>query len=242
MSLKKTRAMTCLPLFLLVCFCTVSASPAFAGGASITGKINFQGTAPTPQPINFGPEKQCALAHPDTPPKDESVVVNPNGTVKWVLVHVTEGAAGPFEAPKEPLLVDQLGCIFTPHASAVMAGQPVTFQNSDSVLHNVRTLSKTGQNMNLAQPIQGMKTNKVFKNPEIGMQLRCDVHFWMTSYLHILDNPYYAITGDDGSYTLSGIPAGTYILEIWHEKLGTKTETVNVADGENKALDFSLGQ
>ncbi len=70
--------------------------------------------------------------------------------------------------------------------------------------------------------------------------MRCDVHFWMASYVHVLDHPYYAVTGDDGSFEIKDLPAGTYTVEVWHEKLGTQTAQVTVTDGETKTADFTL--
>ena len=114
------------------------------------------------------------------------------------------------------------------------------FHNNDDVLHNVRSFSKEGQSFNVAQPIKGMKTKKTFAKPETGMQLKCDVHFWMVSYLHVMPHPFYAITGDDGSFSIKGLPAGTYTLELWHEKLGTQNKTITIKDGEAQNIDFVL--
>lgn len=213
---------------------------AFAQGGSVEGKVNFTGTPPAPQPINFGAEKQCAVMHGDKAPLQEDLVVNGNGTVKWALVYVKEGVTGTFEAPKDPVVVDQNGCVFSPHASAALVGQTVRFVNSDTLLHNVRTESKLGQSFNIAQPIQGMKTEKLFKQQEIGVKVRCDVHFWMAAYLHILSHPYFAVTGDAGGFVIKDLAPGTYTVEVWHEKLGTQTQTVTVAEGESKTVDFEL--
>ncbi|MBI4227294.1 MAG: carboxypeptidase regulatory-like domain-containing protein [Candidatus Omnitrophica bacterium] len=210
-----------------------------SSGGSITGQVLFEGPPPPVKEIQFGAEKQCALGH-QAPPTYEDLVVNGNGTLKGVLVYVTESVPGDFPAPAEPVVVDQRGCVFAPHVAVARVGQPVEFRNSDPVLHNVRGKSAQGQGFNVAQPVQGMKTAKTFKTPELGMLLRCDVHFWMTSYLHVLAQPFYALTQDDGAFTIQGLPAGTYTLEAWHEKLGTQTQTVTVADGQAAPATFTF--
>lgn len=212
------------------------AGPAFAGG-TVTGKVVFEGTPPAVKPINFGAEKQCALMHGDKMPQNEEVVVNSNGTLKWTLVHLKDAPKAE-TVPSEEALIDQQGCVFIPHVAAVRAGQKVVFKNGDPVLHNVRSAAKTNKSFNIAQPIQGMKTAKTFDQPELGVPLRCDVHFWMISYIHVLDHPYYAVTQDDGTFTLKDVPAGNYTLEAWHEKLGVQTAQVTVTEGETKNADF----
>ena len=214
-----------------------------AQAAVVSGKVAFEGEAPTPKPLNFGAEKQCAVMHGDKMPLNEELVVNSNQTVKWALVYIKEGAPSPTApAPSEAVEIDQKGCMFEPHMVAVRVGQKVIFKNSDALLHNVRSESKVEKPFNIAQPIQNMTTAKTFTQPEIGIKMRCDVHFWMASYVHVLDHPFYAVTGDDGGYQIKDLPAGTYTIEVWHEKLGTQTQTVTVADGDQKTVDFTMKQ
>lgn len=213
--------------------------PPAAFAATLTGKVAFEGTAPPPKPVSFGAEKQCALMH-SGPAMTEELVVNPNKTLKWALVYIKEGITGEYQTPANSVVVNQKGCIFDPHVAAVMKGQKIDFKNDDALLHNVRAASKVNKPFNIAQPIQGMTTSKSFDQPEIGIQMRCDVHFWMSSYVHVLSHPFFALTGDDGSFTIKDLPAGSYTVEVWHETLGTQTQTVTVGEGEDKALDFSL--
>ena len=213
---------------------------AFAQEATLTGKVTFEGATPVPKPINFGAEKQCALMHGGKAPTTEELVVNPNYTVKWALVYVKEGVTGQYPVPQESVVINQSGCLFSPHVVAVRAGQKIDFKNNDSLLHNVRSAAKINKAFNIAQPIQGMTTTKTFDQPEIGIQMRCDVHFWMSSYIHVLNHPFFAVTGDDGSFSIKGLPPGNYTIEVWHETLGTQTQTVTVGAGESKEVNFTL--
>lgn len=223
---------------LVVCVLTGN-SLGTAYAADLTGKVLFEGEAPAPKSVNFGAEKQCAMMHGDKMPTTEDLVVNSNKTVKWALVYVKEGAPKA-SAPAEALEIDQKGCMFIPHVAVAQAGQKVIFKNSDAVLHNVRSESKINKAFNIAQPIQGMTSTKIFAEPETGIKMRCDVHFWMTSYVHVLGHSFYGVTGDDGSFKIKGLPAGTYTVEVWHEKLGAQTAQVTVAESENKVSDFTF--
>ena len=214
-------------------------SPAVeAGGATLTVKVTYAGTPPAPRPINFGAEQQCAAAHAGGAALYEDFVVGHGGALQWALVYVKEGVTQTYHAPTEPAVFNQAGCTFTPHVAAVRVGQPVTFHNNDAVLHNVRALSKQGQSFNIAQPTQGMQTTKTFQKPEIGIPLKCDVHFWMTAYLHVLAHPFFGVTGDDGTVVIKNLPAGTYTLEAWHEKLGARSHSVTVKDGETQTISL----
>ncbi len=210
--------------------------------ATIRGKVVFKGTPPKPQPVSFGAELQCKQLRKNNPLYKEDIVVNKNGTLRWVLVYVKSNVKGKFQPPKDPVVVDQIGCQFIPHVAAAMVGQPVEFRNSDALLHNVRADSETSQSFNLAQPVAGMKEVRTFKKPELGIELKCDVHFWMLGYLHILPHPFFAVTGEDGTFTIQGLPPGKYTLEAWHEKLGTQTAEVTVKAGEVKEVTFTFSK
>lgn len=212
-----------------------------SGGGTIQGVVKFAGTPPAPRPINFAAEKQCAALHGDQVAYYEDLVVNPNGTLKWAFVYLKE-VSGNFPAPSEPLVVDQHGCIFKPHVMGVMVGQPVEFLNSDPLLHNVRAMSKQGQSFNVAQPTQGMKHTETFKTAEMGILLRCDVHPWMSAYLHVMPHPFFAVTGEDGKFTLSNVPPGTYTLVAWHEKLKTQEQQVTVQAGQTTSVEFTFSK
>ena len=205
----------------------------------VTGKIAFKGKAPEMARIRMDADRYCRSAH-RTAVTSEEVVVNKNGTLKNVLVYVKEGLAGKkFEAPAKTAIFDQLGCMYDPHVFAVQVGQKVEILNSDNTLHNVHTLSTKNQAFNAGQPIKGAKLFKTFDKPEL-FHVKCDVHSWMSAYFGVFDNPYFAVTGDDGTFTIKGLPAGEYTVEAWHEKYGTQTMKVTVGASGSKTADFSF--
>ena len=132
-------------------------------------------------------------------------------TLQNVLVYVSKGLEGKdFDPPKEPVVLDQVGCVYTPHVVAVMAGQPLEVRNSDATLHNV--MAKTRQNtpFNFGMPGQSPPVTKVFKQPEFKINLQCFMHPWMYALLHVLDHPFFAVTGPDGaSPSRASRPANT---------------------------------
>lgn len=238
--MRRMRRVTTWPtVIVLAAALLAQAGDAWAAGGTVSGRVVFEGAPPPVKEIQFGAEKPCALGH-QHPPTYEGIVVNGHGALKWVLVRVVEDVPGDYPAPTEPVVVDQRGCVFVPHVAAARVGQPVAFHNNDPLLHNVRGASKQRQGFNIAQPVQGSKTTRVFQQPEIGMLVKCDVHFWMTSYLHVLPNPFFAVTGDDGTFTISGLPAGAYTLEAWQEKLGTQAQRVTVTEGQAAPVNFTF--
>ena len=211
--------------------------PVPEGKAVIAGRVVFEGTPPKPRRINFGPEKSCAELHAHAPLFTETLVVNPNGTVKWMLVCIKGKVPGKHKPPAEPVVMDQVGCVFIPHVAAMMAGQEVEFRNSDPFTHNVRVTPKLAAGSNLIFTNKAVR-REVMGGAELGIPIRCDIHFWMSAYLHVLSHPFFAVTGDDGSFLLNGVPPGTYTLQTWHETLKPQTRTVTVQAGERKTVDF----
>lgn len=213
---------------------SLSVETMYAG--DITGKISFDGKAPAAVQIKMNADKQCLSMH-TSPVNSEEVVVNGNGTLKNVFVYVKDGLNKKFAVPTTPVILDQHGCQYTPHVFGVQAGQPLEIRNSDPLLHNIHSLPKNSPQFNNAQPLKGMKMTKKFDKPEIMVKFKCEVHSWMNCYAGVVDNPYYAVSDDKGTFTIKGLPAGSYTVEAWHEKYGTQQLKITVSD-KGAAADF----
>ncbi|MBI3010751.1 MAG: carboxypeptidase regulatory-like domain-containing protein, partial [Candidatus Omnitrophica bacterium] len=153
---------------------------------------------------------------------------------------VKSGASPAASAPTQPVTLDQNGCWYTPHVFGIQANQPLEIVNSDATLHNVNAKPTTNQPFNIAQPVKGMKTTKKFTKPEIMVKFKCNVHPWMSAYAGVVNHPYFAVSDEQGAFSITGLPAGTYELEAWHEKFGTQTQTLTVAEGETKQTEWSF--
>ncbi len=209
-----------------------AASAPSAGGTGIKGKAAFSGTAPVMPKLKREADPFCGK----TPMTDQEVVVNANGTLKNVVIRVVKGAA-PTPVPTAPVIVDQNNCMYVPRVLAGMTGQKVLIKNSDPLMHNVHAYAGTATTFNRAQ----MKAAKDIEQTVASgvTKFKCDVHPWMTGYLVGNDNAHVCVTGDSGECTISGVPNGTYTVEAWHEKYGTKTMDVTVNNGVINA-DFSF--
>lgn len=209
-----------------------------AGTATVSGKVMLTGSAPAPQKVQMAADPVCLQQHKE-PVFAQSLVVN-GGAIQYALVYVKEGLQGSFPAPSQPVVLDQTGCTYEPHVFGIQAGQPLEIRNSDATLHNINCQAKSNKKFNIAQPTKGMKSTKTFDQPEMAVPFKCNVHPWMASYGSVFSHPFFAVTDSQGAYSLKGLPAGTYTIEVWQEKLGTQSQSVTVADGETKELSFSL--
>ncbi len=209
--------------------------PATAG--TVTGKVTFMGTPPPSQPISMSSDPRCM--NPGA--KTEAVMVSGDGSLQNVFVYVKDGLGNlKFPVPATPLVLDQKGCQYRPHVFGVQAGQTIEILNSDMTLHNIHAWPQTNQEFNLGQSLQGMKDTHVFTTQEIMVPFRCDVHKWMNSFVGVVAHPFYAVTGADGAFELKGLPPGTYTVEAWHEKFGTKTTSVTIGAKESKDVAFTF--
>jgi plastocyanin len=201
--------------------------PALLHAGDVTGKVFFKGSVPKPVRIQMNADPRCSALH-KTPVYTEDVVLNANGTLSNVVVSVKSGLPGQkYPAPSQKVVFNQEGCQYIPHVVAMMVGQTLEVVNDDPTLHNVHTLSKLNAPFNIAQPKQGMRMDRTFDHAET-FKVKCEVHPWMAAYIAVFDNPYYAVTGKDGQFSIKGLPAGDYVLEAWHERFGTRTIHVKV--------------
>lgn len=200
----------------------------YAGG-SITGTITFEGKAPKMRPLKLDADPICVVNN-EIAPKKEWLILDENKGVKNVLVFVTEGLNIDYSPPEEPVVIDQKGCIYSPHVLGIMAGQQLDILNNDGTLHNIHALPKVNKEFNKAQPRSKKKLSVKFEKPEAPFKVKCDVHPWMGAYIGVFDHPCFAVSGDDGTYIISDLKPGEYVIEAWHEKLGSQTANVTVSD------------
>ena len=109
------------------------------------------------------------------------------------------------------------------------------------MLHNIKAVPQKNRGFNISQPQQGMATDRAFTTEEMPVPIECNVHGWMHGKVFVMTHPFFAVSDESGSFKISGLPAGTYTLEAWHEKLGTKTATVTVNDKGEATAAFSFG-
>jgi len=201
--------------------------------ATLKGRILFEGVAPPVEKIEVKSDVPVCGTHQEVPKMtlgtDQGVA---NAVVKII------GAVGKAEPKKGHL--DQVNCQFVPHVQVLPIGSTLVITSSDSVLHNTHAFREDGSTaFNIAVPIVGMEVTKKVTKPEI-MKLRCDAgHTWMSGYIVVVDESYYALTDADGNFTIDGIPPGQYDLEIWQEWLGKSKQAVEIKDGVNQT-NFTL--
>ena len=209
-------------------------------GATITGRITFTGTKPVMPKIDMGEEPTCKAKY-QSPPTEQAVVVNPAGMLANVFVYVKSGLPQSYQAapPSGSVTIDQDGCRYHPHVLGIMVGQTLEIKNSDGILHNIKAKGTRNRPFNISQPTS-MTSARTFSTPEVMVALECNVHGWMHAWLGVLPHPFFGVSDEVGSFAIKGLPAGTYTIEAWHEKYGTRTATVTVTGSETKTADFSF--
>lgn len=210
------------------------------GTASVSGKIALEGTPQPPAPIKMSADAVCMSLHKE-PVYSEEVLAS-DGKLQNVFVYVKEGLEKySFTTPAEAATINQEGCHYIPHVGGMMVNQKLKILNSDPTLHNIHCWAEKNPQFNIGQPVKGMTTEKeTFTTPEVMVRFKCDVHKWMASYVGVLPHPYFSVSGKDGAFTLKNLPAGDYVIEAWHEKYGTQTQKVTVADKDSKEVNFSF--
>ena len=208
----------------------------------VSGTITFEGSAPKMKPLRMDADPVC-VANNEVKPRKEWLILGKDNGVKNMLVYVKESKSGSlsknYDAPKDAAVIDQKGCVYVPHVLGIMTGQQLDILNSDGTLHNIHALPKVNKEFNKAMPRSKKLMSVKFDKSEDPFKIKCDVHPWMGAYLGVFDHPYFAVTDDSGSYTISGLPAGKYVIEAWHEKLGTQTADITV-DDSGASQDFSF--
>jgi plastocyanin len=225
----------------LVISAAMTPQPEPAAAGTVRGTIRFAGGAAPPEPVDMSSDAVCAAAHGGGTVRVSKVKVTNGGELADAIVYVKDAPRTPGGAEAEPVLLDQRGCIYEPHVVALRVGQPLRIRNSDPTLHNVHVRAEHNREFNIGQPIQGLEVRRTFTEAEVGIDVSCDVHGWMSGVIAVFDHPYFAVSGADGGFALEGLPAGTYTVEVWHETLGVTSRQVTVPATGDVQLTLEFG-
>lgn len=217
---------------------TARIDPATTG--SITGSVRLDGALPTLKPIDMSAALACVKANPspDLPPQ---VVAGDNGALAGVAIYVKSGLENVhFDPPRDPVVLAQKACMYEPHVIAFMVNQKLRVLNQDPTSHNVHVMAKTNESWNRSQPADGSAIEQVFTHPELAVPITCNVHPWMRAYAFVFSNPYFAVASKTGTFEINNLPPGTYIIEAWQERYGTRDQTVTISSKESKLMSFTF--
>ena len=206
-----------LMVMVLVVVCGINTAKAAEWG-SIKGRIVLDGTAPKPAPIAVTKDQYCI----DKKPENDTIVVGKDNALVNAVVYlrVASGTAKPainpeYEAKlKEPVVLDNNGCMFKPHITAVRVGQTLDVKSSDPVGHNTNIGFLS---FNQTVPANETLPIKVTKAEAVPQPVVCNIHPWMKGYVVAQDHPYMAVTGEDGTFEIKDLPAGQHEFQFWHE-------------------------
>ncbi|HEV8123155.1 MAG TPA: carboxypeptidase regulatory-like domain-containing protein [Gemmatimonadales bacterium] len=210
------------------------AGPGRSAG-SITGTVTFTGTPPKMRPIDMSKEPSCAAQHA-TPVMNETIVTGPGNTVQNAVVYISAGDQ-PSAAPAQAVRYDQKGCEYLPHVLAMHVGQPLEIYNNDQTSHNIHPLARVNPEWNKSQPPGSPAIKASYDHAEF-IPVKCNIHPWMHGYFVVLATSHGAVTGNDGKFSLAGLPPGKYTVTAWHEKFGTLSQEVEITGSGAATANF----
>jgi len=211
--------------------------------ATITGRITLKGIPPPETVLSL--DAFCGKAHP-LPKTTRHYMVSTNGGLADVFVFIRSGLEGQeFSMPPQTPVLDQKGCEFEPYVLGLMINQSFEIKNSDPIRHNVHAIPQNRRNQGFNWTgSQGLAKDESFRAREIPIKLRCDAHPWMAAYVCVTDNPFFAVTDENGAYTITNVPPGNYLIEAYHPKThGNHTgeiQFITVQPATPATADFAI--
>jgi hypothetical protein len=207
--------------------------------ASVTGTVKFQGTPPVLRPIDMSAAPACVKVNPK-PVVPPVVITGKRDGLANVVVFVKSGLGNYlYPAPQTPVRLDQKGCMYVPRVVALMVGQPLEVNNSDLWLHDIHPMLRNNRPFSISE-LPGRTVKTTFLEPEFAVSVGCMIHPWMRAYLFVFDQPYFAVTSKDGTFSLKNLPPGTYTIEAWHEGNRPLDETVVLGPNDSKQISFTF--
>ena len=230
---------------------TASASKTYSGPTGmVTGVVSFNGAPPAPKKIDASADPVCNQQNPNLVTEDTVVK---DGKLANVFVYIKDGTATDdtkfadytWSTPATAVTLDQKGCHYVPHVMGVQTNQKVSITNSDPTQHNVHPTPKVNPEWNQTQPNGAAPIEKTFARAEVLIPVKCNQHPWMKAYIGVLRHPFFAVSAEDGTYSLKGVPPGTYTVVAWKEggAEGTqKTMSVTIPADGSASADFTFGE
>jgi plastocyanin len=211
-----------------------AAAPASGDKGDVKGKVVVTGKVPPMEDLKRNSDAFCAKKQM----KDESVQAGKKGELANVIVSIKGLPATP--PPKDKATLSQEDCMYRPRVQGVVDGQPLEIKNGDPVLHNVHTYEGPRTLFNIAQVPGTPNVEKTFTQNGVVLKFKCDVHQWMTGFVWVQNNRYFAVSDSDGKFEIKDVPAGTYDVEAWHERFGTKPGKVTVTKDKAAEVKFEF--
>jgi len=218
---------------------------------TVNGAIAYNGAAPAPKKIDASADPVCGQSNPNLVTEDTVVK---DGKLANAFIYIKDGATADgtkiaeytFATPTDAVGLDQKGCHYVPHVLGLQTNQKLRITNSDPTQHNIHPTPKSNPEWNQTQPNGAPPIEKTFARAEVLIPVKCNQHPWMKSYIGVVRHPFFAVSAEDGTFTIKGVPPGTYTVAAWFEKGGPngteKTMQVTVpANGSGKA-DFAFGE
>lgn len=216
---------------------TAATAPAATG--IMVARVRFAGTPPAPKKLPRDADAFCGK----TKMLSEELLVR-DGAIENVVVRVVGATVPPIAVPVPPeeLTVDQVNCMYRPRVQVASGGAKLVIRNSDPVAHNVHPAveDRTLFNRQMLNAGSFTKTVKELGVAEGVIAFGCDIHPWMNGFVVVSPHRAAAVTGTNGEGRFEA-PAGTHVVEAWHETLGTVRKTVVVEAGKVAQVDFDLG-
>ncbi|MGH9430931.1 MAG: carboxypeptidase regulatory-like domain-containing protein [Terriglobia bacterium] len=212
-----------------------------AAGGEIRGSVHFQGVKPHLPQISMAQDRVCA-SEQSGPVYPEDGQVNSNGTLPNVFLYIKEGLGSQtYKPPSTPVTLAQRRCQYEPHVLGIMVGQPLQVVSEDPTTHNTHVMAKDNRSWNVSQQPGSQPLIERFTHPEIMIPVKCNQHPWMKAYIGVTSNPFYAVTGKEGSFVIRGLPPGNYTLAAWTASFGTREQQVTVQSNQATQADFTFG-
>ena len=216
-----------------------TAAVAAQSGGTVEGVVKLTGTPPPNLPIRMGADPNCLKINGGKRIIQDTVTKAFDGGLADVFVHVKGQISGGSGGNTQPPVINQQGCLYHPRVLGARVGQVIQVKNSDPTLHNIKSHSTKGNDLNVGQPQAGLVFNFTPKTEEIMLHFQCEVHSWMNGFIGVLTHPYYAVTDNTGAFRITGVPVGTQTIQVWHEIYGPLTQTVDVKAGAVTKVNFA---